>query len=234
MTGRKIGFAGSGGEAVPGTGELAIVAAVDAVADGGAQCCGNFARVFDGEIRNAAARVQPVGGDNGAGGAGAQTGGAGAAMVGRRLRRVDGQRQVGENFAQKEKRTEFAPDEQRVLAAPAQLRPPRQFHFQHGGRIDENAKTVRGGIMDAFGQLLQAATQGFVIVAPQRVAGNIGGVRVGQRGAGIVRLRPVRQADADGAQRAGQQFGRTGAHQPVARHIIHAAVKACVQPGLQP
>ena len=57
-------------ELVPGTGQLAVVAAVDAITDGAPEFRGDGAFEFDGEIGDAAARVQPVGGDDGAGGAG--------------------------------------------------------------------------------------------------------------------------------------------------------------------
>ena len=57
--------------AVPGTNELAIVAAIDAVADGGAQCFRYKTREFDGEIGNAAAGVDFVRRDNRLGRAGA-------------------------------------------------------------------------------------------------------------------------------------------------------------------
>src|SRR5262245_6082887 len=48
-------------EAVPRTDELAVVAAVDAVADERAQLLRDRALVLDGEVRDAAARVELVG-----------------------------------------------------------------------------------------------------------------------------------------------------------------------------
>ncbi len=58
------------GETVPGTNRQAIVAAVNAVADGGAEFDGDGALEFDGEIGNAAAGIELEGRGDGVGGAG--------------------------------------------------------------------------------------------------------------------------------------------------------------------
>ena len=75
----ECGFVGGPGEAVPGAGREAIVAAVDAVADEGAEILGNLAFVLNGEIGNAAAGVEFLRGDDSIGGTGIDAGGAGSA-----------------------------------------------------------------------------------------------------------------------------------------------------------
>ena len=68
----EVFLGGGAGELVPRTHQLAIVAAIDAIADGAAQLQRNRARELDGEIGDAAPRIESIGGDDGAGGAGRQ------------------------------------------------------------------------------------------------------------------------------------------------------------------
>src|SRR3954465_8459657 len=75
------------GEAVPRTDELAVVAAVDAVADEGAQLFRDCALVLDREVRDAAARVELVGAADGLRRAYVDAAAAGPAAV--FLRRID-------------------------------------------------------------------------------------------------------------------------------------------------
>src|SRR6185436_2793857 len=56
----EVLFPGRLREAVPGTDHLAVVAAVDAIADQRPQLLGNGALVLDGEVRDAAPRVELV------------------------------------------------------------------------------------------------------------------------------------------------------------------------------
>src|SRR6185437_14390257 len=108
------------GVLVPRTRELAVVAAVDSIADQRAQGFRNAALELDRQVGNAAARVQLVRRDNGTGGAGGYARAAAAAMRAGRGR--DRQRQIGVDLAQKEERAGIARQQQRVLAAPAQAR----------------------------------------------------------------------------------------------------------------
>ena len=68
-------------EAVPRAAELAVVAAVDAIAKQGAELFRDRAVEFDAQVRNAAPGVDLVGGDDGAGRAGVNAGGATARDV---------------------------------------------------------------------------------------------------------------------------------------------------------
>src|SRR5687768_2537424 len=61
VTGLKILFPRRLGEAIPGTDQLAVVAAVDPVADQRPQLLGDGALVLDGEVGDAAAGIQLVG-----------------------------------------------------------------------------------------------------------------------------------------------------------------------------
>ena len=65
----EVGQGAAPGELVPGADELAVVAAIDAVAHQRAQLLGNGTRVLDGQVRDAAPCVQPVRRDDGLGGA---------------------------------------------------------------------------------------------------------------------------------------------------------------------
>src|SRR5256885_3316395 len=66
----EIRVRGRARELVPRTHQLAVVTAVDAIADRLAQLNRNGAVVLDGEIGDAAPRIQPPGGDDRTGGAG--------------------------------------------------------------------------------------------------------------------------------------------------------------------
>src|SRR5262249_29023881 len=109
---------------VPRARELAIVATVDAVSDQGTKLLGNAARELDREIRNAAPRVELVGGDDGAGRTGVEAGATSSAMLAHRVGRRE--RKIGVDLPQEEERAGFAREQQRMLAAPAQSRLGRE------------------------------------------------------------------------------------------------------------
>src|ERR1700683_4108046 len=118
MAWAEVFLAGWARKFIPGTDQLAVVAAVDAIADGAAKLRWNGAFEFDGEVGNAAPRIQPIGRDDGAGGTGGQAGAAGAAM--RARGRIGGQSKVQVNLAEEEIRTRLSVDQVGVLADPAQ------------------------------------------------------------------------------------------------------------------
>ena len=68
-------------ELVPRADRQAIVAAVDAVADRGAQLARDRALVLDGEVGDAAPRIELIGRREGLGRADVEAGAAGAAMI---------------------------------------------------------------------------------------------------------------------------------------------------------
>src|ERR1700733_9114848 len=83
-------------ELVPRAHQLAVIAAVDAVAEEGAQLHWDRALVLDGKVGDAAARVQAVRCDDRAGGTGRDTRTAAAAVLTRAL--IRRQRHVGEDL----------------------------------------------------------------------------------------------------------------------------------------
>ena len=174
-----------------------------------------------------------VGRDDGLRRADVEAGLAGAAVAG--FGRVHRQGQVGVDLAEEEPRAVLAVQQQRVLAAPAEPGFGGEFDFQHRRAVGEDAVMVFADFRaDLVGQALQAVAQDFMVVAPQRVAGKVGGVgiiqhrmRVGRGG------RKVIDPCADDADRAGHQFGGPAALGAVRRHIIHLAMKASIQPFLQ-
>ena len=91
---------------VPRAYELAVVAAVDAVADGGAQLDRDAAVVLDRQISDAAARVELLRRNDRLRRTGRDAGAAAAAVSTRR--RIHRQRQVSQDLAQEEKRTGVA------------------------------------------------------------------------------------------------------------------------------
>src|SRR5512135_1368580 len=96
----KIRLDGLVGETVPRTDQLAVVAAIDAVADERAQLDGDAALEFDGEVGDATPRVELIRCSDGLGWADVDAGMAGAAVV--LFRRVGRQRQVDVYLAQEE------------------------------------------------------------------------------------------------------------------------------------
>ena len=94
---------------------------------------------------------------------------------------VDGQRQVRVDLAEKKIRAHFAREQQRVLAAPAETRLRGERHFEHRCAVGEDAiSEVAYLVGDAVGEPLQARAQDLVIVATERVAGDVGAFAVVQ------------------------------------------------------
>jgi tRNA threonylcarbamoyladenosine biosynthesis protein TsaE len=236
----EVGQGAALGEFVPGADELAVVAAVNAVADQRAQFERNRPGVLDRQVGNAAPRVEPVRRDDGLRGAHGYAGGATAAV--RRDGLAGGQSQVHVDFAQKKHRARFAVEQQRVLAAPALSAACSQLSFKHRGRIGEDAVAelfdLRG---DFFTQRLQAAAHDLVVVTPPCIhrhnafgvalqSTELDGLPRVTRGCGSRQVVHARRDDADGA---GNQLGRARTLEPVRGHVVHVAMKTRRQPGQQ-
>ena len=233
MAGVEIGFAGVLGEAIPGTHELAVVAAENAVADAFAQVFGNAAFVFDGQVGNAAPGIQFIGRHNGVGGADGDAGFALAAMV--FAGSIHRQGNVGVDLAQKEPAARFPVQHQGVLALPAQpgFRRQRFFHYRGAVHKSPSQLAVRHGLTNAPGQNRQALADQLVIVTAQGIAGYIGLVfllqqlhRLGVRGQVI---------HARGNHPQGARFQLPGAKAFVAvgRHPVHLPLITFCQPRFQ-
>jgi hypothetical protein len=121
---------------VPRTDRETIVATIDAIAHGGAKFARDVALVLDGEIGNAAPRIEHIRRGERARGTDIHAAPAGAAMIGRR--RVRRQRKRREQRAQKEPGTEVARDEIGVLALPAETCGFGQRLFHDGCGVDED------------------------------------------------------------------------------------------------
>ena len=115
-TGVEAGFSGDLGEAVPGTGVEAVVAAVDAVADGATEFQWDTSFVLDGEIGNAALCGQLSRGGDSLGRAGLDTGGAFSAVVSRCF--IGFELQRGKELAKEKPSTEFAMNLHRGFSIP--------------------------------------------------------------------------------------------------------------------
>ena len=126
----EVGFVGALGELVPGADQLAVVAAVDAVAHQWPHVFGNGAIVLDGQVGNAAPCVQSLRPGDRTGGTDIDAARAGAAVC--RGRHIDRQRDIDVDLADEEPRTAVAIDQAGVLADPAQPGVARQCAFQHG------------------------------------------------------------------------------------------------------
>ena len=136
--------------------------------------------MFDGEVGDATARVELVRCGDRLRRADVDAARAGAAVRARWL--VDGQGQVGIDFAEEKPRSVVAIDQAGVLADPAQARVARERAFHHRRRVHEHAVPERadfGG--DAVGEFLQAPAHELVVVATARVTRDIGAFAVADR-----------------------------------------------------
>ena len=229
---REVLLGGGTREFVPRTHQLAVVATVDAIADGAAQLERNRAGELDGEIGNAAPRVQAIGGDDGAGGAGRQAGAAefrnAPCSAHRRAARDPGRSRRGRNTS-----PALAIDQIGVLADPAEAGIARQRLLEDRRAVDECAVAKRSDPLgDAVAELLQTVAHELVIVAAQRVARHVGDAcrRRARARASAASRRPVIHARADAADRAREEFRRPRALAAVPRHVAHLAVEARAQP----
>lgn len=125
---------GGFGETVPGTDGKAVVAAVNAVADGCAKLFGDGAFVFDGEVGDAFAGIEmSVAGDC-VGGAGVYAGGAFPTVIvhGRIGREVEG----GDDFREEEPGAEFGMDLNGGFSIPAEAGFGGEVAFEDGSVVD--------------------------------------------------------------------------------------------------
>src|SRR5882757_9880835 len=141
MAGRKIGFHGEARKFVPRANELAIVATIDAIAEGLAKLDGNRAAELDGEIGNAAARIEFVGSDDGLRGTNVETGLTAPAVIGGR--RVAGQGEIGEDFAEKEPGSGGAMNQVGMFADPPESSVASEGFFENGSAVDQGAVAAR-------------------------------------------------------------------------------------------
>ena len=237
----KIGQAAAAREFIPGADQLAIVAAVDAIAQQRAQLGRNGAGVLNRQVRDAAPRIQPVWRDDGSRGTSIHAGRAVAAVVAIGFWLRHGQRQIGKDFAQKEHGASLAVEQQGVLAAPALCAAAGQLSFEHGRGIGKHPIAhAPHMLLDPGSQLLQAGTQHLVVIAPTGInrydclarlqqALQFALAPIGRGGGG-----QVVHAGGNHPHCARHQLGRARALQAVRGHVVHIAMKTLRQPGQQP
>ena len=176
-----------------------------------------MALVLDGEVGDAAPRIEPVGGGEGVGRADIQAAAAGAAAVGLRL--------VGRELERREERAEEEPgavaagDQVGVLALPPQAGAGRQRLLHHRRRVHEELHLGPEAACDEAGEAFEPALQHGVVVAPLGIGRDDAARRLPQQPQRIVR-RPVVEADRHHAarrrpERAGGAAPRRGARNPV-------------------
>lgn len=127
-------FAGDLGEAVPGTGVEAVIAAVNAVADGAAEFEGDGAFVLDGEIGDAAGGGEFARSGDGLGWAGGDAGGAFATVVAGGG--IGLHFQGGEEFGEEEPGAEFTVDLNGRFAIPSEAGGGGEVALEDGAGID--------------------------------------------------------------------------------------------------
>ncbi len=229
----EIGLFGGFGEAVPGADDLAVVAAEHAVADLVAQLDRDRAFQLDGQVGNAAPRIQYPFADEGFRGADVQAGVATAAVVACD-RLVDGQGDIDEQLAEEEPAAGLAVEQQGVLADPAEPGLLRGGLLQHRRAVDEGAETEGADhLLNALGQLLDALADQLVIIAAQRIARDVGLLRLGQALVHACVAGQVVHAQGDHPQGAGYQLVGPRTLVAVGGHVVHLALVALLQPALQ-
>ena len=134
-TGAQLVVRRGTGEAVPRADRQAVVAAVDAIAHQRAEFVRDRAVMFDGEVGDAARRIEPVRRGERIGRADVEAARAGAAVV--RVRLVGRDIERGVDLAQEQPGAMGARDEVGVLALPADPGALRQRLLHHRRGIDE-------------------------------------------------------------------------------------------------
>src|SRR5271166_4591051 len=132
---QKIGFVRGMREFVPRTNREAIVTTIDSVADQRAQLERNHALVLDGQIRDAAPRIEPMGRRESRGRARVETAPTRPAIV--RRRRIGYEFETEIDLAEEQPRPEFARDKVGVLTLPTDPGLLRQRFFHDRGGVDK-------------------------------------------------------------------------------------------------
>ena len=214
------------GEAVPRTGVEAVVAAVNAVADRGAKLLRDRAFQLDGQVGDAAARVELERCGDCAGRAGVDAACAFAAVVALRLVRL--QHGGGEDLGDEKPVAESAADEVGVFADKAKAGALAKVALEDRPGIDvpKRSGILAGERLDALGQLAKRLGECVVVIGVTRVSGDDA---VAWIGGCVVRLAVARGQRDDGA-RAVEDELRVDALGGVALEPAHRAVALGLEP----
>jgi hypothetical protein len=126
--------------------------------------------MLDGEIGDAASRVEHVGCHEGLGGAGVETGATAAAPVGEGL--VDLERGRGQERADEEPGAELGVEQHGVLADPAQAGPGGKVSLEHRSGVHVSLARRAARFGQVSGELGEARSDDRVVVTSPRVAGH--------------------------------------------------------------
>ena len=106
--------------------------------------------------------------------------------------------------------------------------------FQHRSAVDDGAVAERAdGFLNAIGQELHALAHQLVVIPAQGVARYVGFFGLCQALRHLCVAGQVVHAQRDDPQRAGHQFVRPRAFAAVGGHVVHLALVARCQPGLE-
>ncbi len=221
LAGVEGGFAGDLGEAVPGAGVEAIIAAINPVPDGAAEFQGDGALVLDGEIGNAAGCREFPGCGDGLGRTGGDAGGAFSAMIagggiGFHLQR-------GEEFGEKEPGAEFAMDLNSGFAIPSQAGGRGEVTLQDRTGVDVVALGA-SHVLKGKVEVLEFVLNEIVVVIIPRVA------RDAVVGAGLLFCGEVVEGKRDNRLAAFQNFAWIAAAFNVSLEPAHIAGVSCFDP----
>ena len=182
--------------------------------------------MFDGEIGDAAPRIELVRRGEGVGRARIEAGAALAAMI--RFRRVGRQFDRQEQFAEEQPGAEAARHQVGVLALPAMARLLRGELFHQRRRVDEHLQALVVGVPDEAAELLQPALHHVVIVAALRIDRDRAAFALLQHVARIAR-RPVVQRHRHDGARLGPQGRGIDALLGAVDQPAHVALKAAFE-----
>ena len=187
--------------------------------------------MLDGEIRNAAPRIEAVRLRKRRGRADVETGTACAATV--RLRRIGRQIERGENRAEEQPRAILARDQIGVLALPAETGFFGNRLFHHCRGVDEHFHLAASIFNQPARDLLEPRLDQLVIVVALGVDRD-GGAVLARQDRQRVLVRPVIHAQHDHRAHVWPQRAGRGAALGRCRHPHHVAVGAVGEKTLQP
>ena len=180
---------------------------------------------LDGQIRNAAARVQLEGRDDGGCGAGVQAAPASSAMI--PLRRVRRQFERGNDLRQKKPVAQLPADEVRMFADETQSSPLRQIPLQQRPRVHvpQRARPAAAQFGDMRRQNLEPRANHLVIIGKARVTGDFTGR--------IWNISRIAHRQRNDAPRRRQHLTRLDSFGGAAFQVSHLPVAARFQPMLK-
>ena len=177
--------------------------------------------MFDGQVRDATSRVEPIGCRKRRGRADVEARAASAAMIPLRLIRRKIER--GQDGAEEQPRAAVARDQVGVLALPAEPGGRRERLFHQRGGIDEDLGVAAGSAEQPSGNRFQPRLDDLVVVIAVRVDRDGAAVRPVEDRERIAG-RPVVHAEHDDRAHLGPQRARIAAPFAVG-HPTHVAVR---------